>query len=206
VGISDGGSITRSVISSFEYDRSKGYNPRLIKTAENILAVVYRGANKDGFINTLEISRDGRIDNRVIDSLEFDTADGYKPDVIEISPNVYAMAYRGAKSDGFVSTVEIGADGLISDSLIDTFEYDTADGYEPSLVHVSGSIYAVAYRGSSDTGYVKTLNIASSGGPSGDPETINTFMIESTAGGTRTTATVSINKDSVSVTSWQISR
>ncbi len=40
-----------------------------------------------------------------------------------------------------------GTAGEITDTVIDTLEFDTADGFEPSMINVSGNIYAIAYRG-----------------------------------------------------------
>ncbi len=103
-------------------------------------------------MKTVSIATNGDIGNTVIDTLEYDTADGYEPDIIQVSGNIYAIAYRGPSNDGFIKTVSIATNGDIGNTVIDTLEYDTADGYEPDIIQISGNIYAIAYRGPSNDG------------------------------------------------------
>jgi len=42
-------------------------------------------------------------------------------------------------------------------------EFDTVKGKVPSIVHVSGDTYAIAYQGDGDDGFLKTLEILSDG-------------------------------------------
>src|SRR4030042_2059194 len=84
-------------------------------------------------LTAVEIATNGQITNSVIDTLEFDTADGYAPAIIPVSGNVYAIAYRGTSADGFLKTVEIATNGQITNSVIDTLEFDTADGNTPDI-------------------------------------------------------------------------
>ncbi len=49
----------------------------------------------------------GQITDAVIDTLEFDTNTGAAPDIVPVSGDVYAIAYQGQGSDGFLKTVEI---------------------------------------------------------------------------------------------------
>ncbi|MBW2602189.1 MAG: hypothetical protein JRD47_09775, partial [Deltaproteobacteria bacterium] len=46
-----------------------------------------------------------------------------------------------------------------TNTVIDTLEFDTSSGYEPDIIHVDGNVYAIAYRGPSDDGYLKTVEI-----------------------------------------------
>ncbi len=47
--------------------------------------------------------------------------------------------------------------------MVDTLEFDTVQGMAPDLNHVGGDIYAVAYQGDGDDGFLKTVNILSDG-------------------------------------------
>ena len=60
---------------------------------------------------------------------------------------MYAIAYRGSGSDGFVRTITIDSSGNVSNSVTDTLEFDTSAGDTPDIVHVSGDYYAIAYQG-----------------------------------------------------------
>ena len=152
-----------TITDSLEFDTADGYEPDIINISGNIYAVVYRGTGSDGFVKTFSIDSAGSISNATIDSLEFDTANGYEPNIINISNNIYAVAYRGTGSDGFVKTFSIDSAGAISNSTIDSLEFDTANGYEPNIINVSGTIYAVVYRGTGSDGFVKTFSIDSAG-------------------------------------------
>jgi hypothetical protein len=38
--------------------------------------------------------------------LEFDTVNGTGPDIIQVAGSIFAIAYAGSGSDGFLTTVE----------------------------------------------------------------------------------------------------
>ena len=163
ISIATDGQIANSVIDTLEYDTADGYEPDIIHISGNVYAIAYRSTSNDGSLKTVSIATNGDIANSVIDTLEFDSADGYEPSIINVSGSIYAIAYRGTNADGFVKIVSIAANGDIGNSVIDTLEYDTADGYEPHIIYISGSVYAIAYRGTSNDGFVKTVSIAANG-------------------------------------------
>jgi hypothetical protein len=177
VSIDAGGQIGNSAIDTLEYDTSNGYEPSIIHISGNVYAIVYRGSGSDGFLKTVSIDAGGQIGSSAIDTLEYDTSSGYEPSIIHVSGNVYAIAYRGSGSDGFLKTISIDDSGQIGSSVIDTLEYDTSNGYEPSIINVSGDIYAIAYRGTADNGYLKTVSI-DPGGNIGN-STIDTYTFDS---------------------------
>jgi hypothetical protein len=176
-GGSFAGDITDTVIDTLEYDTSNGYEPSIVHVSGNIYAIAHRGSGNDGFLKTISIDASGEIGNSVIDNLEFDNSNGREPCIIHVSGDIYAIAYRGPGNDGFVKTVSIANDGDIGNSVIDSLEFDNHDGYEPVIVNVSGSVYAIAYRGSSTTGYLKTISIAANGNISNS--VIDTMAFES---------------------------
>jgi hypothetical protein len=157
------GEIGDTAIDTLKFDTANGYTPDIIHVSGNIYAIAYRGTSNDGFLKTVSIATDGSIANSAIDTLEFDTANGYEPDIIHVSGNIYAIAYRGSGNDGFLKTFSIATDGSIASSAIDTLEFDTSNVYTPAIVPVSGSIFAVAYRGSGNKGYLTTVSIAANG-------------------------------------------
>jgi hypothetical protein len=174
------GDISSTIISSLEYDTSDGFEPDIIQISSTVCAIAYRGTSNDGFLRTVAIAANGTISPAVISTLEFDTSDCYTPDIIRISGNVYAIAYRSTSSDGFVKTVTIAANGTISPAVISTLEFDTADGWEPNIIPVSGNVYAIAYRGVSSDGFLKTVTIATNGTIS--PAVISTLEFDTADG------------------------
>ncbi|MDD3646961.1 MAG: LamG domain-containing protein [Candidatus Dojkabacteria bacterium] len=163
VGISNDGQIADSVIDVFEYDTSDGRYPNIVHVSGDIYAIAYMGPGSDGFVTTIGISSNGQIADSVVDALEYDTNNGTYPSIVHIGGEVYAIAYTGSGNDGFVATVGISNNGQIADSVIDVFEYDTSDGRYPNIVHVGGEVYAVAYTGSGNNGFVATIGISNNG-------------------------------------------
>lgn len=151
------------IIDTLDFDPSSGYLPEIIHVSGNIYAIVYQGASGDGFIRTVAIDSSGVIGNSYIDSLEFDTNDNKYCDIVHVSGNIYAIAYQGQGDDGFVKTVSISASGDIGNSVIGSMEFDTSNGREPSIIQVSFNVYAIAYRGQGNKGYLKTINIDGNG-------------------------------------------
>jgi hypothetical protein len=165
VEINSSGNITDTVIDTLEFDPSTGITPHLVNVSGNVYAIVYGGPLGDGFLKTVEVASNGQITDTVIDTLEFDTLDGDNPDIIAVSGDIYAIAYTGVASDGFLKTVEIASNGQITDTIIDTLEFDTLDGHAPRLIQVNDvdGIFAIAYEGDAGDGFLKTVEIASNG-------------------------------------------
>jgi hypothetical protein len=151
------------VIDSYEFDKSNGREPDMIHVSGDIYAIAYRGNGNDGWIITVEIDADGNITGDEIDDLEYDKSSGITPDIIHISGDVYAIAYRGPGGDGFIRTLSITSGGQIASGTIDSLEFDTSNCIYPYIIRVSGNTYAVAYQGNGNDGYVKTLSITSEG-------------------------------------------
>lgn len=163
VTIADDGQITDTVIDTLEFATSTGLTPNIIPISGDVYAIVYEGGAFDGFLKTVTIATDGQITDTVIDTLEFDTSNGQTPTIVPISGDVYAIAYSGNNDDGFLITVTIATDGQITDAIIDTLEFDTGKGENPNIIPISGDVYAIAYAGTGDDGYLTTVTIATNG-------------------------------------------
>jgi hypothetical protein len=163
VEISSAGAITDTVVDSLEFDAVKGMVPNISHVSGDIYAIAYQGDGDDGFLKTVEISAAGAITDTVVDSLEFDAVKGMVPDIIHVSGDIYAITYQADGDLGFLKTVEISSTGAITDTVLDTLEFETVNGKVPKIIHVSGNIYAVAYQGDGDDGFLKTVNILSDG-------------------------------------------
>ncbi len=162
--ILNSGDISNSIVDVLEFDLIDGRDNKITNVAGNIFAIIYRGPNDDGYIKTVEILNDGDIkDDAVIDTFEFDTTNCYEPNIIHITGNIYVVAYRGSSNHGFLKTVEIDTFGQITDPVKDTLEFETSYCYEPDIIHITGNIYAISYRGSGDDGYIKTVSIMNNG-------------------------------------------
>jgi len=163
VNIDNSGNIGASTIDSLEFDTSDGYEPSLIQISATIYAVAYRGNGNDGWVKTFSVDGSGNISNAIIDSLEFDTADGWEPDIIQVGTGYYAVAYRGVSGDGFVKSFTIDGTGNIGNAVIDTLEWDTADGMDPDIINIFGTMYVISYAGTGEDGFVVTFTIDATG-------------------------------------------
>jgi len=160
---SNSGNITDSVIDTLEFDAVDGGTPYIVNISGDVYAVAYEGPGGDGFLITVEIASNGQITDTVIDTLEFDTSDGNTPFMASVSGDIFAVAYSGKGTDGFLKTVEINSSGNITDTVIDTLEFDPGQALTPRYIHVSDNICAISYTGLLGDGFLKTVEIASNG-------------------------------------------
>jgi hypothetical protein len=149
------------VIDTLSYDSTQGQDADIIHVSGSTFAIAYRGPSSDGFLMTVDMYANGTIGNE-IDDYEFLNEDVYDPDIVHVSGNVYAVAYRrNSNSDGYIVTFTISQSGAIG-TVIDTLDFD-GTCQRPSIVHVSGNIFAVAYEGSGSDGFLATMDIDASG-------------------------------------------
>jgi len=99
----------------------------------------------------------------LIDTLIFEPHIIKDPDILNVYEDVYVVAYPGVDNDGFIATFTIDSDGNISNSVIDSYEFETDICDFPKILHVSGHVFAVSYRGPDLDGYIKTFAIANDG-------------------------------------------
>ena len=182
VEVSAAGYITETIIDSLEFDSGNGITPDIIHISGNVYAIAYEGISDDGFLKTVEIANDGIITDIVGDTLEFDNTKVKTPHIIHVSGDVFAITYQGKNDDGFLKTIDIGIDGIITELVNDPFEFDSSQGKTPNIIHISNDIFAIVYSGSGDDGYLKTVEIATNG--SINDSVIDTFEFDSSQGKT----------------------
>lgn len=163
VSIASDGNIAASITDTLTFEATTCAEPDIIHVYGTIYAIVFRGVDNDGFIVTVNIADDGTIGGAVEDSLEFDTNACTSPVIIHINGDIYAIAYRGTDTDGFIVTVNISHAGALGGAVEDSFEFETTYCSAPSILYVSGYVYAIAYIGPDNDGFVVTLSISASG-------------------------------------------
>ena len=99
----------------------------------------------------------------VLDTLEFDPVVGQSPHMVRVSGDVYACAYGGSGSHGFVTTFTVDSAGTIGNSVIDTLEFDVTACANPKIRLISGDVYAIVYMNASNATLIVTVDIDSSG-------------------------------------------
>lgn len=152
-----------AAIETFEYFGGPASFPDIIQVGNGIYAIVYQGPDSDGFVTTLSIDATGDIGAAIIDTFEFDTATGRWPEIIQVGSGIFAIAYQGPGDDGFVTTISIDAAGNIGAAIIDILEFDTSNGDRPTIIQVGNGVYAIAYTGPGNDGFVTTVSIDAAG-------------------------------------------
>lgn len=155
-----------SIIDSLTFDSSYvwGLN-RVVKVANNIYATAYPRGNtsygQTGWVVTFQVNDDGTIEDSIIDSLQIEnTSYCDEVDIIHITGNIYAAAYRSTATDnGWIKTFTIDSAGNIGAATIDSLQFETGYANTPSIVHIDGIYYAIAYQGPDNDGWLKTVSI-----------------------------------------------
>lgn len=148
-----------SLISGEVNFNTVGRTPTISHVSGNVYAIAYSGPSTSGVVETLTINPTGSIGGS-IEEFIFDSSRGQAPSIISIGGGNYAVAYTGPSDDGFLKTFPITSSGDIG-SVIDTLEYDPDNSQTPVLIHVTGTIYGVAYEGQAEDGWIKTYDLGS---------------------------------------------
>ncbi len=99
-------------------------------------------------------------------NFEYDDDTGRHNSLVQVDSDTYALAYRGADNDGFISTFNISSDGTTITE-VETIEHDDDFAWDNSLIKVDSDTFALAYGGEQ-------------GGSAGRPQgMISTFTIDS---------------------------
>jgi hypothetical protein len=154
-----------AVIDSWEYQTSNGQYPDVIPISGDVYAIVHTGPGSDGWIRTVNITSTGTITKsgyHASTQFEFDTNTGNFPDIIQVFQNIYAIVYAGPGTDGYLKTLSIFPNGTIG-PVIDSIEYDTDQGDVPRIDQVATNVFAIAYKGLDNDGYVATVPINNDG-------------------------------------------
>jgi len=104
----------------------------------------------------------GEIGDTILNLLAYDTLGG-EPDIIEVGTGVFAIAYSGPANDGFVTTVSIDAAGNIGAAIIDSLVFETDSASGPDIIEVGTGVFAIAYSGPANDGFVTTVSIDAAG-------------------------------------------
>jgi hypothetical protein len=137
-----------------------------IRVINNVFAVAYTEVvTNDGWFETMTINDDGTIDNALLDSEEFDETYGRHPRMCMVDADTVAIiSYDGsATGDGYLYTYNVSAGGIITDTNTSWWEFDGDIGTMADIKRVYGNVFAIAYEGTSNDGWIKTVTIADTG-------------------------------------------
>jgi len=170
-------------IIDIEYALAEGTTPKVIRpiiahVSDDLYIVAYNNKseskNLSVYLKTFSISSNGSIEftgNQLFDDRESNIGEPNRPSIVKVadfgSYSIFAIAYginvdSNHTSVGVIRTINISYDGSIQFTGY-TANFDDVEGYGPSIIHVSGDLFAIAYRNTSNLGVVKTFNISSDG-------------------------------------------
>jgi prepilin-type N-terminal cleavage/methylation domain-containing protein len=144
-----------------EFDGTNGEEPVIIKVGDGLFAVAYQGNGNDGDIKSLSIDASGVITevNTLTGGFDNNCDESV---LVKINSTTLAVAYRGPGNDGWLKTISIDGAGTLALTGSE-LEFDNNNGYEPDMAHMGSDIYAIAYRGPGDDGWLKTVSIDAAG-------------------------------------------
>jgi hypothetical protein len=98
---------------------------------------------------------DGNLSDSLLSTYEWNGAEGRHPAVVRLGTSDYYLVASegdlgggGSTFDGWLYTIRVWSNnGTIQKSLVNSWEYDSSDGFYPSICLVNGSsnIYAITY-------------------------------------------------------------
>jgi hypothetical protein len=162
-------------IDTFDFPEYYGREPNIINIGTDIYAIAIGGTSHEsdptGYLVTISIDSQGDIGSAIIDKIKFPlTTSCSEPSIVHYTGDIYVITYNGfwaTASNGYIITVHILNNGSIIEPLEDTFQFGlpgAEDGLEPTMIHVTNDIFAIAYGADSNnqlrTGCIKTLSIS----------------------------------------------
>jgi hypothetical protein len=141
--------------------------PYLIHVTGDIYALAYRGPSYHGILKTFNITPNGNI-TYTGKMAEFDNISGYEPCLVQVSQNVFAVAYRNNLNYGIVKTFFISSNGsIVWTGKMEVFENIT-NCYNPCIIYGEYDMFIVAYSSDAVTpagakGYIITFELKQDG-------------------------------------------
>jgi len=161
--VNSAGAISAAIIDSYEFDATQGYYTQILKASDGIYLIAYAPVGSAGKVISVAIADDGTITKSIIDSLEFSSYVYFIGNIVKVGAGFFGIVHNDSAFDGWVKTFSCNASGDISATVIDSLEFDISQANDTWFCQVSGTIYAVVYRGPGDDGYIKTFSIDSAG-------------------------------------------
>ncbi|MDY6834207.1 MAG: hypothetical protein SVY53_05330 [Chloroflexota bacterium] len=135
-------------------------DPKIVHVSGTTYAIAYTGPDQDGWLTTVSISDDGETMSK-LDDLEIDASYGTTTNICHVSGDIFAIAYLGPSSQGYVITHSIASDGTIG-AQIDSYTFGSTMN-DMQIFKVSGTVFGLVHTGSWNSGFIKTLTIDNDG-------------------------------------------
>lgn len=157
------GSIEHDLVDTLRFESTYCKVIRAAEIHPGIWAIAYQASGPSGKLVTVSISPTGIIGATVIDTLTFDGAITSLPTPVKAHGNFLAIGYRALNDQGKLAIVEISEAGLITDSVIDTYVFETGVAVNGFTYSIGQGYIGVAYRNAANHGILKTFLVDETG-------------------------------------------
>ncbi len=152
----------------YQFEATNCKNPKIIHVSANYYAIVYTGPNNKGRIKTIEIQPDGTIIKSIRKEYLFDTGTNcFEPDIIKVTPLLYAVVYSDSSYYGRVHTCTISPDAqtitskhTFSEFILGSNPVEYRIMKEPEIIPLQNPyIYAIVFTDKDNDGGLRTISI-----------------------------------------------
>lgn len=157
------GTIEHDLVDSLIFTTTGCIAPRFSNPHPGIWAITSQGWANYGTVATVSITAGGLISPSLIDSLTFREQAVFVPTSAKAHGDFVAIAYRAANDFGTLAIVEISDTGVITDSVIDTYVFESGICLLPFVHSIGQGYIGVAYRDGLAHGILKTFLVDENG-------------------------------------------
>ncbi len=164
------GDITGAIIDTKElsFDTVNTYPLDFIRVSGQVFAVAYSNITTvEGILETIWINDSGTINDSSLDCIEFNASYALHPRMCMLDSNTVVIAHYASTGYGWISTFNISSVGYIGTTRSDSLMFDSAVGTMADIIRVYKDMYVMAYEGSGNDGWMKTVRIDETGDISG---------------------------------------
>lgn len=163
IQVGAGGLIPASPEDSATFETNHIIWSSVLYLTANVIVVAYKDEFLDGWIKTFLVTDAGAITEPAHDSFEFEPVSCFEPEICKVSNSVIAGVYADAAENGHIFTIGVDGAGNIDAAVIDTYQFQVANVREAKLIHLTGDIFVIAYKGWGPYCTLKTFEISSAG-------------------------------------------
>ena len=165
VDIAANGQIAAAVTDTLAFETTQGEAPHIVNVTGTMYAIACMGGGSSRLkLITVDIQNNGNIAAAVTATVTFTPTLVNCGPIVKVVNGVFLVAYTEATTlKGSIASFTVSDAGAIGASFLDSLEFDGVQGRDAEIVAVAGGVYAIAYEGVDDDGFLKTARVDSTG-------------------------------------------
>lgn len=161
--IDDEGAISAE-LDDFEFDTTAGDYPWILNLSDGKCAIAYASATATKKVTTILIGSDGAISDISGGPLTITSTSVWSDlGFCRTVGNAFAVAWQDGNEDGWITSILIDSDGVMTDPGKADLEYDGVTAYDPYIIAIGLGLCALVYRGTGTDGYICTFEVDAAG-------------------------------------------